>query len=283
MSNTLIILAAGASSRMKESFKSPTQFDPVNSTESFTSKALIKLGKANRPLLDYLLLNAKKAGYEDIYLVVGASATDFKKHYSNNLIFQDINIFFATQYIPKDRSKPFGTADAVSQALEQFPELQKRIFSVCNADNLYSVEALEALSVSNSPQAFISYNQEGLQFSAARISTFALVILDTEHFLSNIIEKPSPEDIESFRQQDGSFRVSMNLWKLDGSKIFPFLKTCPINLERNEKELPTAILNMTREYPKSILAIPFNEHVPDLTSKEDIDILKKYIDNHFNQ
>jgi glucose-1-phosphate adenylyltransferase len=283
MSNTLIILAAGASSRMRESFKDATEFDPNNSNVDLTSKALIKLGKANRPMLDYLLLNAKKAGYEDIYLVVGETATDFKKHYSNNSIFNDINIFFATQYIPKDRSKPFGTADAVWQALEQFPELQKRVFSVCNADNLYSEEALKALRLSKFPQAFISYNREGLQFSAARISAFALVLLDNEHFLSHIVEKPNPIEIESFRQQDGSFRVSMNLWKLDGPKIFPFLKTCPINVERNEKELPTAILNMTKEYPKSIQAIPFNEHVPDLTSKEDIDVLKKYVDSHFNQ
>ena len=51
---------------------------------------------------------------------------------------------------------------------------------------------------------------------------------------------------------------------------------CPINPLRNEKELPSAIMNMItiRSYMK---AVPIAEHVPDLTSKKDIAILEKLI------
>jgi glucose-1-phosphate adenylyltransferase len=281
MSNALIILAAGASSRMKESLNDSAEYTTDGSSH-ITSKALITLGDGNKPLLDYLLLNATKAGYKDIYLVVGEAAIDFKEHYRYNPNFATLSISFATQYVPKDRSKPLGTADAVLQTLDQYPELQQRIFSVCNADNLYSVQGLKALRLSTSPQAFISYNRDGLQFTTARISAFALTLLDDENYLLHIVEKPNRSELESFRQQDGCFRVSMNLWKLEGAKIYPYLKNCPFNPERNEKELPTAVLNLIKEYPKSVLAIPFDEHVPDLTTKDDIERLKKYINDHFH-
>ena len=52
--------------------------------------------------------------------------------------FENINIQFVKQYIPKGREKPLGTSDAVVQALDQFPELKQNIFTVCNGDNLYS-------------------------------------------------------------------------------------------------------------------------------------------------
>ncbi|HAT66520.1 MAG TPA: hypothetical protein DCS66_18310, partial [Flavobacteriaceae bacterium] len=102
--NTLIILAAGASSRMKKS---------LNDTKDFKGKALLPLGKGKPPVLAYLLNNAKEAGYQKIILVVGKDAEAFKKFIKNLKGFDEIEIVFATQEIPKDREKPLGTADAV--------------------------------------------------------------------------------------------------------------------------------------------------------------------------
>ena len=75
----------------------------------------------------------------------------------------------------------------------------------------------------------------------------------------------------------------MNIFKLNGNSIYPFLKFCPVNVERNEKELPTTVLNLCKSQPKTVRGIPFNEHVPDLTSKEDIEILKQYMKDHFSE
>ena len=36
-------------------------------------------------------------------------------------------------------------------------------------------------------------------------------------------------------------------------------------------------MNMVHDNPASIIGLPVSEHVPDLTSKEDILILKKYV------
>lgn len=275
MYNNLIILAGGASSRMNASLKHE---------DSKVSKALIGMDKSGRPILDYLLFNAEKAGFKNVYLVVGEHAEGFKKCYgskSKNNTFKGLNISYAIQYIPKHRTKPFGTADALFQALEQYPNLLNETFTVCNSDNLYSVEAFSILKNSTETNAFIAYDRDGLNFTMERISRFALVLLDTENYLADIIEKPSADKIDLYKDSLGKFRVSMNIFKLSGKMIYPFLKDCPIHPERNEKELPTAILNMCHSFPKAMKGYLMNEHVPDLTSKEDIEVLKTYIKKHF--
>ncbi len=283
MHTNLIILAGGASSRMKKSL-GRTNLSELEMTQANSlSKALIGLGKNGRPILDYLLLNAEKAGYKNIYLIIGEQGEEFKNKYggSEKNTFKKFQFSFATQYIPIGRTKPLGTADALLQALEQFPHLQDETFTVCNSDNLYSLSAFVALQKNRDSNAFISYDRDGLLFTMDRISRFALVLLDVENYLVDIIEKPSEGNIEKYRDVKGKYRVSMNIFKLDGNDIYPFLRYCPLNLERNEKELPTAVLNMCKVLPKSIRGIPFCEHVPDLTSKEDIEILKKHIGDYF--
>jgi len=284
MHNNLLILAAGASSRMKNSEVSNTLSEEEIQHANTKSKALIGLGDSNRPLLDYLLLNAEKAGYKNIYLIVGEEASQYKSHYGTkkeNNIYKGLHLSYATQFIPKDRIKPFGTADAVFQALEQYPHLQNESFIVCNSDNLYSVEALKTLLEDKNKNALISYDRDGLLFSLERVSRFALMLFDTNNYLKGIIEKPSKDETSLYKDVNGKFRVSMNIFKFNGAMFYPYLKSCPIHKERNEKELPTALLNMCNENPNAMKGIPFKEHVPDLTSKEDIKIVKKFLKLHF--
>jgi len=40
-------------------------------------------------------------------------------------------------------------------------------------------------------------------------------------------------------------------------------------------------LNLLKEFPNAALGIPFSEHVPDLTAKEDIVEVKTYLKKHF--
>lgn len=74
----------------------------------------------------------------------------------------------------------------------------------------------------------------------------------------------------------------MNAFKFDGKAFYPYLKNCPIHPVRNEKELPKAFLNMLKDFPKTGLGIPFSEHVPDLTAKDDIGVIKKYLAEHYD-
>ena len=136
------------------------------------SKALLEFGNAKRPILDFLLLNAEKAGYKKVVIVIGEQGALFKEYYGKQLkdnSFKGLSISYAIQYIPKGKDKPFGTADALFQALTQFPELQHEVFTVCNSDNLYSVAALQALLICKDANAFINYDRDALLFPMEKI------------------------------------------------------------------------------------------------------------------
>lgn len=280
--NSLIILAGGASSRMKKQINSDVFLtDEEKLQANNRSKALIAIDKSDRPILDYLLLNAKRAGFNTIYIVTSAANSLFKTLYGTKdkgNEFNGLTINYAVQYIPKDREKPFGTADALYQAMSQYPELKKSSFVVCNSDNLYSKNAFKLLrNPSKFPNALIAYNRDSLKFSIERISRFALLSIDENNCLKSIIEKPNLEQIDNFKDIQGNLRVSMNIFRFSGKMIFPYLENCPIHKERNEKELPTALLHMIENNLNSAITILLDEHVPDLTSKEDIHILKEYV------
>lgn len=285
--SNLVVLAGGASSRMKKTACSRSGLSEEDIKQANErSKGLIGVGQDGRPMLDYVLFNAKKAGYENIYIVIGEQGGLFKEFYGSkdrDNHFQGLTISFATQYIPEDRVKPFGTADALYQAVEQFPELNSTYYTVCNSDNLYSVNAFKALRNTSRPNAFIAYDRDAMQFPSERISRFAVARLDNTGHLLDIVEKPSEDEIERYRDFDGKTRVSMNAFKFNGSKIYPYLKDCPVHPDRNEKELPTALLNMLGDCPKTVIGLLFSEHVPDLTAKEDIVEVKKYLTENFTQ
>ena len=284
MHTNLVILAGGASSRMKKQVGLENLSAVEIAQANERSKGLIGVGPNGRPLLDYLLLNAKRAGYKNIYIIIGEQGDLFKEFYGNetkNNDFHGLNISFATQYIPEGRVKPFGTADALYQAVEQYPELNSQSYSVCNSDNLYSTAALLALRETDSPNAFISYDRDAMEFPLERISRFAIAKLNKEGFLLDILEKPSADVLEEYKDSEGKLRVSMNAFKFNGELLYPYLKNCPVHPERDEKELPTVLLNSLKDNPDSALGIPFSEHVPDLTAKEDIAEVKEYLKNHY--
>lgn len=284
MPKNLIILAGGASSRMKQSLGTGSLTEQELNNANTRSKALLGFGKKNRPILDFLLLNAEQAGYKNIFLIISEKGVLFKEYYgkkSTNNTFKGLSISYATQYIPEDRVKPFGTADALFQALEQFPILQEEAFTVCNSDNLYSAEVLKSLIECKDSNAFINYDRDGLLFPMEKIERFALTLVDSDAHLTAILEKPSKNKVDIYKDAKGKFRVSMNIFKFTGNEIYPFLKNCPVDPIRNEKELPTAILTMIKESEFYMKGIPFKEHVPDLTSKEDIAIMKEYLEKHY--
>lgn len=284
MHDNLIILAGGMSSRMKKPSASKSVNEEENNQANNRSKSLISVGNSGRPLMDYLLYNAKNAGYKNIYIVINEQGGLFKEFYgkkSANNNFNGLNISFPIQYIPKERIKPFGTADAVFQAVEQFPELQTQQFTVCNSDNLYSEKALRILRETINSNAFISYDRDTLEFSLEKIFSFAVMILDDKNYLKSIVEKPSISLVNKYKNKDGKIRVSMNIFKMDGEMIYPYLKNCPVHPIRNEKELPTVVLNCVANNSEAFLGIPLSEHVPDLTAKDDIVIIKEYLKKHY--
>lgn len=276
MTETLIILAAGASSRMRQSLEERPYLSPA----PFKSKALIPLGVSKRPALDYLLDHAEAAGFQQIILVVGTDSTAFRTHFGkkdSDNHYRKFRLSYAVQKVPEGRSKPLGTADAIAQALDQYPHLKEENFVVCNADNLYSTVALKTLRECPDRNAFISYDREGLSFKIDRILSFALLVQDEEGYLKDIIEKPEAHQLEGYKNRNGQLFVSMNIWKFLGKDIYFYIQKTPIHPIRDEKEIPTAALLLAKSTPRGLKGYFRKEHVPDLTSADDIVLLEKHL------
>ena len=276
MTRSLLIMAAGASSRMKLSVAKNIGSVTTEQVNNRT-KGLIGIGEDGKPLLYYLLRNAQEAGYKTIYLITAADAAFFRSTIRLLPNLDQLHYVFVTQHIPKGRIKPLGTADAVFQALEQFPVLQKDRFSVCNSDNLYSVNAFRRLRSIKQGSGLIAYDSNSLNFTTEKIAGFALLIFNADFYLENIIEKPATTDFNNVADNPESLYISMNAFTFDGNVFLSFLRNCPINLNRDEKELPTALINMIQIYPTSVKGIPMQEHVPDLTTKKDLLLLENYL------
>lgn len=277
----IVILAGGAATRMKKAAPDLTDLDPTLANQADTlTKGMIGLGDSGKSLIDYQLENASNAGFNEVLMLLHPD-DDFTQPYYEKLAQEGnswgLQFVFARQHIHADRVKPAGTADAVLQALEQHPDWQQGRIVVCNSDNLYSTQAFEALWHSSNPNALISYDRDALDFPLERIKAFAIVEPDENNYLQNIIEKPSDEQAEAIAQRYGRIGVSMNAFVFEASDLFPALQKTPSHPVRNEKELPTALLIMTKELGKPISCIPMAENVPDLTSKQDILVVQEYL------
>jgi len=272
--NALLIMAGGASSRMKRSIHNSTLTKEQKEKALHVHKSLIPLGKEQKPLLYHLISNAVAAGYTDVFLITSPQNQAFKDYVGTGQtenVYAGAKIHFAIQQLKEGHEKPLGTADAVLQALDQYPELLEQTFAVCNGDNLYSKEAFKILlDQRKAPHALISYARSGLQFSNERIQKFAVLDIDDEGFLNDIIEKPDSSTVEQYKDITGEIFVSMNIFSFLGNALYPFLESCPIHPERKEKELPEALRRLTAKIPKQIQCFGRKEHLLDLTAAEDI-------------
>ncbi len=132
------------------------------------------------------------------------------------------------------------------------------------------------------PAGLIDYDRNSLQFEPQRVEQFAVLSKDAEGFLRSIIEKPSPEEIAALAGADGRVGVSMNIWRLDYDLMMPYLARVPIHPVRKEYELPTAVGMLAAEYPRTVMTIPRAEHVPDLTSRDDLAKVQGFLRREFD-
>ncbi len=277
MSTKLIILAAGMSSRMKNSTDLALDAELVKQAKELP-KCMIPVGKSQRPMLDYLLGNVVESGYTDVTIVINETDRVTRGYYANNEL-GGLNISFAVQAIPKGRTKPLGTAEALLNGMNAKPDWGGEKFTVCNSDNLYSVNVMKLLAEDTHPNAMIDYDQVALGVEPERVNAFAVIKKDKDGYLADIIEKPNRSELQQVEDENGRVGVSMNIFSFSASEILPYLISCPINPERDEKELPTAIKNMIAHNPRSVFTIPVSEVVPDLTKMGDIQKVSQLVDH----
>jgi glucose-1-phosphate adenylyltransferase len=285
VTDRMVIMAAGVASRMKRPPKDPAKADRTLFRQADErSKGLIGVGQGGSPFLDYLLYNAREAGLHDIVLVVRRNDEAIRNYYGakeKGNGFHGLALSYAYQDIPEGRIKPLGTADALLQALFARPDWKGGKFIVANSDNLYSVRSMRLLLECGEKSALPDYDRDGLEFEASRIAQFGITRKDPGGYLLEIVEKPGPEALEALRGPDGILRVSMNIFLLDYDLVLPYLESCPLSPVRQEKELVAALTAMTREHPRSLKAIPWHEHVPDLSTKDDLSAVQDFLRKHY--
>lgn len=272
MNTTLVIMAGGRSSRMKKSAHVLSDNHLALKAQQL-HKSLIPLGTSQTPLLSRLCLEAFKAGVTEVIVVTSPENESFlqwKKSFAKNTPQVAKAIHFAIQLPDAASGKPMGTADAVFQAMQQYPKLKNHRFIIANGDNLYSAHALsKAVHHTSTPHALIGYEAKALGYPEERISSFAL-IRTAHQYASEIVEKPPVDTLDRFRDTAGNLMVSMNLWLADGPSFFNALERCPIHPERREKELPEAFRLAIKDDPSSVFVHLVHEALPDLTSASDL-------------
>ena len=267
----MIIMAAGVSSRMKDSSVPKEISQNLINQSNFRVKGFIQAGEGNEPIIFYIIKNSINAGIKNFYIIISDNSDEFQKYLKKLEIKLSIQIKFGFQDF-YGKLKPMGTADAIFQLMNQYKELIDKRFIVCNSDNLYSSRAIKLLLAEHNYNSMIAYNFDCLKFSEKRLASFSILNIKGK-YLERIIEKPDMEIIKSYSKK----YVSMNIFSFKGEMIYEYLKDCPITKKRGEKEIATALQNMIGENKKSMIVFPLCEHVPDLTFKEDIDKISKFL------
>ena len=282
-SGRIVILAAGMSSRMKNSAAEGIP-DALQREAERLPKTMIPVGRNGRPFLDFLLKNVFTAGYRDVVIVTNEKDETIRAYYGNDAReddFPGLRFTFAVQRIPEGRTTPLGTADAVHCGLLARPEWAGGYCTICNGDNLYSVHALRTMNDDALPSALVDYDRDALLFAKERALTYAVIDADEQGYLRQLIEKPTPEQAETLEQRDGRVGVSMNLYRLNYTRILSVMESLPVHPIRNEKELPMAVTRMLERFPQEVKVIRTAEHVPDLTSKSDLSVVREYLEKEF--
>ena len=267
----MIIMAAGISSRMKDSNVPKEISQNLINQSNYRVKGFIQAGEGNEPIIFYIIKNCISAGVKNFYIILSDNSYEFQDYLKKLEIKLSIQIKFGFQDF-YGKLKPMGTADAIFQIMNQYKELRNKRFLVCNSDNLYSSRAIKLLLAENNYNSMIAYDFDCLKFSTERLESLSILKIKGK-FLDRIIEKPDMKIIKNYSKKF----ISMNIFSLKGKLVYQYLKDCPITIKRGEKEIATALQNMILDNKKSMIVFHLCEHVPDLTFKEDIDKISKFL------
>lgn len=298
----IVILAAGRGRRMRK--RTPgLQLEPEQERMAARGlKGLIPIH--GRAYLDYVISAAADAGFGDVCLVVGPGRDPIAAHYAG-VRPRRVRLHFAVQ------PEPLGTAHALLAA-EPFAAGDPVI--VINSDNYYPAPALAALHASEA-NAMAGFHAHTLtsrgNITAARIAAYALAYANADGELRHIIEKPrttprpaagrtdvppQPEPrtppssggrpgaeplpqrapLETSRDDDAW--VSMTCWRF-GPRIFDACRSVDRSV-RGELELVDAVSYAIDVLGERFRIIPVDEPVIDLSCREDVDSVSRWLYGH---
>lgn len=244
-----VILARGLGTRMRAEDSDVVLGAEQAAIAKAGIKTLVPIA-GDKTLLDFIFENLTAAGFTKICLVIGEEHQVIRRFCAG----KNIDISFAIQ------KEPLGTADAVLAA-EDFAAGDS--FLAINSDNLYPVEGLTRLREAGVP-GLVAFDRRALveksNIPEERIAKFAEVIIDSDGFLKEILEKPEHPRPDA--------AVSMNAWMFSPS-IFESCRAIGPSA-RGEYEITDAVAHSMSELGQKFIAIPSDEGVLDLSSRADV-------------
>lgn len=286
--NVLVIMAAGIGSRYGGGIK---QLEPV--------------GPGGEIIMDYSVYDAIEAGFKKaIFIIRKDLEKDFKEVIGNRLskeievdyVFQELDDLPLGCKKPAERTKPWGTGQAVLCCLDKI----KEPFAVINADDYYGKEAFRVMNAfldkENAPDDKFHFGMVGFRLgntlSDNGTVTRGVCHVDENHKLVKIRETYQVKKVGNTAvAKDGEVieldsPVSMNMWGYTPD-FLPELKTRfrvfldNIQPGDSEKEflLPIIMEEMLRENTADITVLDSPDKWFGVTYKED----KKTVEEAFRQ
>ncbi len=278
---TLLIMAAGMGSR----FGGLKQIEPVGPNGEF--------------IIDYSIYDAIKAGFTKVvFIIKEENYNDFVETIGKRIegkieveyVFQKMEDVPNGVEIPKDRIKPWGTA----QALYAAKNVIDGPFAVISADDFYGREPYTLLidSLNKGEFSAIGYKIGNTLTNVGSVKRG--VCFSKDDYLTNIIESKvkfengkiigEPLSGGELYEMDSSQSVSMLMFGLQPS-LFEYIKEdMPKYFEKHadnlttcEYLLPEVLGDMLSKNLIKIKLIPTHAVWKGVTYREDLEELKKYI------
>ena len=277
-SPTLVVMAAGAGSR----------FGGL--------KQLMSVDDAGHPIIDFSLYDARRAGFQKVvFIIKHAIEEDFKavigrrmeRFFDVNYVFQELDVLPNGYSVPEGRTKPWGTAHAVSccRGTVTGP------FAVINADDFYGPGAYRAVYdflAADGPEtehAMVGYVLRNTLTENGYVSRGICTVRDG--LLTGVTERLQIEkrgDAAAYIEDGGEYPLtgdevaSMNLWGFRPSMMDELWSGFPAFLDdaartdplKREYFLPGVVGAMLEAGRGSVSVLPCAERWHGVTYREDL-------------
>lgn len=268
---TLVVMAAGMGSR----FGGLKQLEPV--------------GKNGEVILDFSVYDAIEAGFDKVVFVIKHEIEEDFKRMVGERIAKKVRVEYAFQEIndlpqgfeaPADRTKPWGT----TQAILCCKDLINEPFVVVNADDYYGktafVKMYDFLKLQTSDYAMVGFR---LANTLTENGTVSRGVCEAENgFLTYIDERTKidsncryTKDGENWIQMEPDTVVSMNMWGFT-EDIFGYLEKnfidfleSKLNVPKSECLLPMAVAELIENNEKRVVVLVAEDKWYGVTYKED--------------
>ena len=282
MNTTLIIMAAGIGSRFGEGIKQ-----------------LAQMGPNGEIIMDYSIHDAKEAGFNKVVFIIRKDIfKEFEEIIGNRIkeqidveyVFQEVDDLPEGFEVPKGRTKPWGTGQAVLCC----KDVVKEPFVIINADDYYGKEAFVKLH-----DFLVSEEDLGREFTMGMggfilkntlsdngTVTRGVSVVDENGLLSQVHEttgiemgedgqiKCDSEEVQEWISPED--KVSMNMWA-GYPEFLDFLaddfKDFLVNVEegdlKSEYLLPNIVDKLLKEERANVKVLETQDRWFGVTYKED--------------